>query len=301
MALPSISPPAINQQQLTQTTSAALLVTRYAQAIVTVIPTPTGLPDWYAPISADITTAQTHAQGWLDTLCPAVSTTVPGTIISFNAAFQTASAGILAVLQQISQQPAGLPSPAQQQAVNTFLTGIQAAASEQKNTVDGIVQQVNAFAAATNADQNRIAADLNVVATHITAAAGSIDQLQAIISESFLDGQDLGPCNVIVMINVQVSLKISGLNPDPTVISTVYAQAMLQNLLGNVQAAQTPLQLVLDGWSIMENKFAAVLTDLADASADELVPALQTLDFEAAQLQWQQLADFAATLVPSAT
>ena len=301
MSAPIISQPDITSTQVTDSISAAQSVTNYAQAAVTTVPQPDDMPDWFTPINADITVVKTHAQNWLNEICPAISNSIPESIINFNQNFQQSSSGILTLLQKIVQQPGSLPTMDQQKLVNNYLSSIQTNATNQSNVVNTILQNVKKAAANTNSDQQKIASDLNLIATKITSGAASIDQMQTAIGEGFLDNTTLGPCNVIVNINMNIVLKITGMNIDPTIICTVYANAILQNLLNNTQASQKCVQTIVDTWAIMQTKFSDVITDLADVASDQFTAYLQQLDFATAKIQWQQLADFASTLVQSST
>jgi hypothetical protein len=297
IAQPVISQPDISQDDLSNTISAANSVTNYAQAVVTAVPRITQPPAWYVPISDHLQAAQAHAQNWISNICPAVSNNIPQSIVDFNSTFSNDCQILLITLQAINNEPQSYPTAAQRNTVASNMADILSNIKHQQAVVAAAQKAVLDYATELNNDQNTLAADLNTVASKFTSGQASVSQMQATIGESFLDSSTLGPCNVIVNIDMNISFKVASLNLDETIITTVYAQAILQNQIGNTQAAQRAVQTIVDAWSILVQKYTAVISDLNDAADDEYAAMLAQLDLQTAQQQWQQLSDFAQTLI----
>ncbi len=283
----------MTQDDLSQALSSANSVTNYAQAVVTAVPDLPDPPAWFSPIQTDINTVQSHNQGWIDNVCPAVTATIPSSVIQFNIVFQSAATQLLALLQDIENQPASKPTPAQRTAVNNLLNTLIAAITTQKQAVCAVNSQVDTYAGYANSDQHLLAGDLNTVVQNISNGAKAVSDVTAAIGENFLDSQVLGPCSVIVNIDLNITIKVTQTEADPSLITTIYAKIILQNVIGSVQLAQIAVQNISDAWNILLNKYNTVLSDLQDASDDQYAEGFKQLDIETAQLQWQQLAAFA--------
>ena len=232
--------------------TAVSVVTNYAQASLTAVPRVSQPPDWFAPIAKDLLTAQGHAQGWIKTICPAVSSGLPKGIASFNHLFQSSARQIIAA-QDAILAAGGTPTAAQRAQVGSLIDALATALAAQQSSL-------------------------------------------AVIGENFLQSTQLGPCTAIVMIDMNISLLIGGVNADPTVVTLVLAQAIVQNQLTNAPAAEQAVQAIVDFWGTLAAKTKAVATDLSNAADNQYLTILSQIDIKVAQTQWQQLADFAATL-----
>ena len=288
--------PNLTQADLQQALNSATSVTNFAQAIVTAIPSISDPPSWYGPIQADISAAQTRAQNWIDNTCPAVTKTIPGAIIAFNGSFQSATTQLLNLLNEIDNQPGSKPTAAQRSTVSTQINNLISAVETQQKSVEQVRTQVAGYTASTNSDQQKIATDLGAATAKFTNGASAVSQVSAALGENFLDSQQLGPCNVIVNVNFNVSIKVDEVGADPTLVTTIYAKAILENVVNNVQGAQKAVQTVYDAWGILQSKFTAVLTNLNDATDDSYADDFKQLDIQTAQAQWQQLTTYAQGL-----
>ncbi len=285
------------KKNLNNNAGAASEVTKYAQATISAVPKLQNPPDWFVPIQGHLATAQGHAKNWLRNICPSVTANVPQGIVDFNASFQSKSNGILAILQEI-QSAGGQPSEQQRTNVAALFGDLTTAIAGQETALGSLQQQIKAYSTEIKADQDTLADDLGTVSARFVNAQVWIQQLNAAIGEHFLDGSVLGPCIAIVEIDMNVSFKVGGVGSDPSLVTLVFAKAILENQTGNSQAAQQALQSVLDTWTTLKVKNEAVISDLKDAEDAQYINVLAQVDLETAQAQWQQLADFASCLIP---
>ena len=275
--------------------TAVSVVTNYAQASLTAVPRVSQPPDWFAPIAKDLLTAQGHAQGWIKTICPAVSSGLPKGIASFNHLFQSSARQIIAA-QDAILAAGGTPTAAQRAQVGGLIDALATALAAQQSSLAVIGNELTTYSSAIKADQDRFGADLAMVSERFANSGDWIKQLTAVIGENFLQSTQLGPCTAIVMIDMNISLLIGGVNADPTVVTLVLAQAIVQNQLTNAPAAEQAVQAIVDFWGTLAAKTKAVATDLSNAADNQYLTILSQIDIKVAQTQWQQLADFAATL-----
>jgi hypothetical protein len=292
--------PALSQGDLSNATSQATTVTNYAQASITAVPQLQGSESWMPQVEKDVAAAQSNALNWLSNICPAMSAGMPREVISFNSDFQTASRQILSTLQEIISQPDGLPTSNQKDSVNAQLNTLVTKLTVLQDSANALLLSIGSFATALNTDQQRLAADLNTVLTQYAEGASFVRQISAIIGESFLNSTVLGPCNAIVMVDMNISLKVEQTGCPPDLISVIYIKTILGTQISNIQASQLSAQLILDSWNILNKKIAAVITDLGAASDDKYVAFIEQLDIINTQTQWQQLANYAQTLLPNA-
>jgi Bacillus haemolytic enterotoxin (HBL) len=298
MSIPVITTPDLHTADIDTARSAATSVTNYAQATITAVPRLTDMPDWFAPVQAAIDQTQAHSQNWITAICPAISTGLLQSIVDFSSRFSDSSNSLLAVLDSIESGP-GIPTASQKQEVSAMLASLISTISDQQKKAAAVLQQVAGYATTANQDQLSLAAGLNTVVNNLTNGQSSVSQLSTVIGNDFLDSNLLGPCSVIVTVNFDISVKVGALNLNPAIISTVYAKAILENILGNVQSAQKAVQTIVDAWSILQQKYSTVSQLLQDAAGDDYTNDFKQLDFETAQEQWQQLAAYAAGLLPS--
>ncbi|PWN57953.1 HBL/NHE enterotoxin family protein [Chryseobacterium viscerum] len=289
--------PDISQEDLKQTASSATVVTNYAQASITAVPVLRNMPDWYVPINTDIKTVQGNSRNWISQICPRISRQIPQTIIDFNGQFQRSGHNLGNIFGAISKQPSGKPTIAQRKSVTDLLSDILAQVNTQQKNVTETLSAVSAYVTTVNNNQQMLANDLSIATSKFLDGAKSVAEMTAVIGENFIDNNILGPCSVIVNINMNISLKVSGLNINPALITIIYAKAILENQLGNMRLSQLAVQNILDAWAITHKKFELVISDLNDAADDDYASCFKQLDFEVAQRQWQQLADFAQNLM----
>lgn len=275
--------------------NAVATVTNYAQATLTAVPRIDNPPDWYAPIGADLVAAQGRAKGWIGAICPAVTTGLPNSISSFNDLFQSSTRQILA-LQDAIVADGGTPSADQRSSVDTLIGALSSAFAAQQANTNVIGQEVTGYSSAIKADQDKLGTDLGTVSARFASGGDWIQQITTAIGETFLQATQLGPCSAIVMIDMNISLKIGGINADPTVITLVLAKAIVENQLTNAPVAEAAVQAIVDFWGSLAAKAQAVASDLKNAADNRYIAILSEIDFKVAQTQWQQLADFAATL-----
>lgn len=284
------------QAALQANANAAASLTNYAQATITAVPRVPNPPGWFAPMQADLATAQGHAQGWLQNICPAVTGGVPQSVVDFNGTFQSKSQQILDI-QAAIDSGGGQPTALQRSMVSTLLADLSQAFARRSAAVTALQGDIKSYSTNVKNDQDALQADLATVSNRFVSGHTWVQQLTAAIGENFLDTQVLGPCTSIVQIDINVSLQVGGVPADPTLILLVFAKSILENQIDNSQAAQQAIQAVLDAWTTLKVKADAVAADLKDAEDSEYLAVLSQIDLETAQTQWQQLSDFASGLL----
>jgi hypothetical protein len=284
------------EQILNSSNSAASAATDYAQAALTAVPRIPNPPDWFAPIQSDLTTAQTHAQNWLTNLCPAVTSGIPTGVVNFNNTFQSTSQQILGIQQDI-QNAGGSPTSDQRSSVASLFGSLITAMDNQQKTINSVQADIQTYLTDLKTDQNNLGNDLGTVADRFVSGHTWIEQLTATIGENFLNSTPLGPCIAIVSVDMNISIQIGGIGADPTLITLVFAKAILENQLSNSPAAQQAVQAILDTWTTLKVKSEAVISDLNEAQDSQYINIMSELDLETAQTQWQQLSDFASGLI----
>lgn len=284
------------KKSLQSNASAATTVTDYAQATVTAVPEVAAPPDWFEPMQNDLAISKEHAQSWLKKICPAITKGIPQGVIDFNQTFQTMSQQILD-LQQAIENGGGKPTADQRSSVDSLLVDLSTRFGSQADTVASLQTDLKTYSAQIKTDQDKLSSDLGAVSQRFTSGHTWIQELTEAIGDSFLDSQVLGPCIAIVNIKMDITLKVGGVEADPTLITLIFAKAILENQIGNSQTSQQAVQDILDVWATLKVKADAVASDLKDAKDSEYTNVLSQIDLETARTQWQQLSDFATELI----
>ncbi len=286
--------------QLGAAAGAARTLTDTAQATLTAVPRLPDPPAWFQPIAADLATAQSHARSWLDQLCPAMTDTAPRSVLALAEENRSTLDGLIGEVAQLVASGAA-PTEDQRAAVDATLAAMTSALGAEASATAGLAQELSAYAADLAADQDRLGDDLGDVAQRFADAKAWITDLQATLGEHFLDSTALGPCLAIVEIDMAITLKVHGVSADPTVLSLVVARAILDSRVAALGQSLASVQEVEDAWATVGAKVGAVRTDLADAADADYLPILTGADLDTARQQWDQLATYASTLLPSST
>lgn len=284
------------ERRLNASVSAATAVTNYAQASVTAVPVIHDPPSWYGPCQADLDTAQTHAKYWLETLCPATTSGIPKAIESYGTVFQTEATTILSAIATIEKQKGLKPTPEQRKEVLGGLGTLLAALQKQHAAVAGWQGDLKTYTSDVQSDHDRLAQDVSMAAEKFVEGEKWIQEIQASLSEGFLDSQVLGPCNAIVTIKLDVSIKVTESGANPALFVLLYAKAILTNQADNVGQEGAALGDVLDSWQTLLAKLEAVTQDVKDADDGDLLAVVQQAQLDTARNQWKELSAFAAKL-----
>lgn len=286
--------PALKTSDLQTSRSSAQTLTNYAQATVTAVPDLPGTDDWLPPLQASIDTARAHAQNWLDNVCPAVTQGTPQGIIQFNVLFQEVS-------RQLQQLDAaiggGTPTAGQRQQADSLLQLLVSGSISQQAAAGARLESVSGYNSDLNRDQQALAASLDVAVGKLTGAAQAIRQIDAIIGTNFFDNNVLGPCSVIVTVNMNINVQLYNAGIDQNLISLVFARTILEAQAGNAKSAMQSAQSLHDAWAIVQGQFGTVRSALQDASDDAFAASFQQMDIAVAAQQWKELADFAQGLM----
>lgn len=275
--------------------SAMTTVSALAQASITAVPKLTGMPSWYAPIQASVDTAQKHSRTWLETICPAVSGGVPQAIVDFNSTFQTCSGTILSTIDAIGNST---PTPTQKSTISGAFTELLNAAKSRAKSAASVTKELTQYNADLVGDVRDLGTAIGTLEQHLADGNQYVQKIKSVIGDKFIDVESpFGPCNVIVMVNIDIQVKVTTVGAPQQAIAIVLAQALVDALDENVKNSMAPLQIVLDSWGTLQAKIAAVISDVSEAEG-EYVNILRDFDINAAQLQWNELATYAKTLLP---
>lgn len=169
---------------LTDATNSIASISAYAHALLNIVLTPatTPPPSWFGPLSTNLAAAQTHAQTWIETLGPAVSSTVPQAIINYSNLFTVATNDIVNILTESG----GEPDEAQQKQITQLFNMILTELRSDKQTVLDIQTQLQTFSANIQTDHtnlvtgsNSALADVALDETTIATIQGQIAQVTA--------------------------------------------------------------------------------------------------------------------------
>ena len=289
--------PGISTADLNNVFSSAKIVTNYSQAVQTAVPDIQNGELWALPIKADVSHAKANAAYWISSICPGITKEIPQSIIDFNQQFQTVYGTISNDLTQIQSQPNAIPTAAQKVDVDQSLNSLLDKITGLKSSAESLLSDISTFNVNLNNNQNQLNVDLNTVVGKFLNGASNVQTLTAMLNTNFLNCQVLGPCNSIVMIDFNINFKVVQTGADPDLISIIYTKTILETQIQNIQSAQTAAQLVLDTWTILNTKMASVIQDLNDTQDDGYANFIIQLDLDNAQQQWQQLAEYAQTLI----
>lgn len=284
----------LNVSSIGASRSAVQAVSEYAQGSITLVPALDDMPAWYAPVQAAITTSQAHSKTWLHTLCPAVTLGLPADIVGFSKTFKAESTKILTVLNKVGS---GASTPAQKQAVANALTAILADTQKFADKAASVKAQIAAYTEHLVADVDALGEATATLEQHLTDGNQYVQKLKQVYSENFVTVEgNLSPCNVIVMVDMDISVKVTMTGAPMQAVAIVIAQTLVGAVDQNVKQAMPAVQVVMDSWGTLQAKIAAVLTDLDGVSTD-IAGFLKQFDLQAAQDQWDALGIYANELL----
>lgn len=130
---------------LTNFYNSVVQITAYCHAAInTTLTYPDGdtPPDWFVTLNTNLVSAQTHAQTWLTTLQPDISSKVPQTIINYNTKFNNAVTDINTILNNASGDNL---SPGDTRKVQLFLKALVGQLTKDKDTMAAVQTQLQGF------------------------------------------------------------------------------------------------------------------------------------------------------------
>jgi hypothetical protein len=172
-------PVADTKDALTGSANANFAITAYAHALANV--TLQQLPsqgDWYATFVANLATAQTHAQRWVQDLGPAVFAKVPQAVIDYSNVFVAATDDVLGILGAID----GVPTPAQQQQINALLGALLTKAQTAEATLAQLQVSLTGFASDIEQDHTNLLTGQHSAQQEILDDQNLADQINAQIT-----------------------------------------------------------------------------------------------------------------------
>ena len=294
------------QDQLKAQAGTALPVTIYCQVVVTLLPAYTqGITD--VAIQTDLARLQTHVQAWTPDddgssdmpigLCGQVSGTLPRKFVDYGNSF-------LAAENDLRRAAGALGT-------NTADVGARDLLSQ---TIGGLLDQLNAIAAETEALRQAVAGFLGDLQTDLGAVQGdlarisaltreghaAIQQLTAVLKPGFVQPSVQSRCAVILTLDEQVSLQLTQIGTTaPDLVGLAFAQAALEGVTENAKAAQGAVDASLDGLGVLTGKYGSLKHALDGAGQAGIPGAIARLDIDVAARAWGQLRDFAADLIAS--
>ncbi len=126
-----LAPDNDSHRHLTDNFNGANLVTAYCHGLLNTVLSPAMNPPaaWFNTFESHLSTAQSHAQFWIDTLSPEVSAKVPQSILNYSGTFDPSIKALLNLLQQIEDEPTEAQAQEIVAVINNLLTVLQ----DQKN------------------------------------------------------------------------------------------------------------------------------------------------------------------------
>lgn len=276
--------PSTTESQLQGAGSTVSPVTEYCQALRTLV----SPYQAYVPASAQqvLHQSQQDAKSWSG-LCQRYTTDLPTAIVQVGNSYLQASGPLQTAADQLALDPSD------QNALSSLtqaLSGVQQTLQEQLDTLHTLQQDVVTFEQKIQQDEQQMTEVVNSLSGAALSAA------QATLSTQFLQSNVLGPCIAIVSINSQINLQLTNMDA-PEVVGVALLQALLSQLITLNGHATQALSAVLDSLSVLNVKYQAVLSDLAQATSDTLPAILQGLELQVSLQAWQQLVDYASGML----
>ena len=293
MLAPTVS---ATQNELSSSVTAAVAVTQYTQAAITLVPA------YYAALTGQWASLQTTLQDvvndastWPDTLCPAFTEAVPGLFTSFSGTFSQSAQALQNNVQALMQNA---NNTAARNALVAGLQSLLAALQQLGPPLNALQVQLIAFENTLGSDLSTIQSAISALQANIPNGPTVINNAQAALQINFLNTTALGPCNAIVEIDSSVSVNLTTiLSSAPQAIPVILINALLQQIEQSNTDAQTAMSTILDTWSALIGLYTAVINDVQNASGQQLGTILQQLQVTVSQTAWQQLATYAQNLI----
>lgn len=165
-------------------------LTTYAHTLLNIVPFPLDpQPSWFAPLNANLRSAQADAQRWIDTDGPAVAAGLPQTWIDYADLFIPTGRALANRVAQIKQNPGRIPTEAERQELLQLLGQLsnraqaaRAAAAELQGRLSRFAAQVEAQRSALTNDIKVADATLNDDEAQVLQLRDQLGQLQAKVS-----------------------------------------------------------------------------------------------------------------------
>jgi hypothetical protein len=282
--------------QMSAQVSAAQAVTRYAHAVVTLVPAyATAVTD--PNLGATLQSIEQNAATWTGGLCATATQVVPALFGGFNTAFQAALEQMLADVQQLTGDPS---NPAARAGLVQQLQQLVAALQPLGGQAAALQTALAAFQGTVQADHASMESALQALEDTQPETGAVIRSAQAALTPGFVASQQLSPCIVIVELDAQVAIRFTAVaGTVPQVAPVVLCHALLNALATQNESGTQALSGLLDTWAVVTGKYQAAVQALAEAEASQVGSILQELALQASGEAWQQLAGFAASIIQS--
>ncbi len=290
------------EQNVTRSLQSAALVTIYAAAmrfqVSPLLQLP--LPDWFAPIKADLDTAIVHARTWQDTLCGQVAIQVPQSLIDYNTVFQATANQIINLITEIEMSGPDATAEQRQQA-QQLLGALLKQLAKEASILGDLHGQIIQLMDQIQQDHDNIGQASATISQEIPNG-GSISQtIQSQLGNDFLDTQMQGTCSVYLSIKESIDIQIkTSAASCPEILPYVIALKVLEKAQSENEAATKALSNVVASWQLLQDLLQDVIDDLTKADDSQVLPILQQVDVQAAAKVWVNLQQFAANLLKTA-
>ncbi len=271
--------------------SASQAMTRYTQAIATLVPTYFSALSgpWKSQLSA-LQNIVHHAQMWTNNLCASYTQGVPNLFTSYNDAFQR-TAKTLFIQDQILRK-----NPHDSEANNALEIGLQTLKKQLQTLQKPLLEltpEVAKFETVMKGDHVYLDQIVGELASTVPGADQVIDSLQSLLEEPFFSCNALAPCHATVEMKSSVAVQLRlALQSAPPVVPVVILQALLEQMEPANEVMTNNLADVTEVFSVLDVKLQVVIEQLQRTDAGQMVDFLQQLALKDAALTWRQLAAY---------
>lgn len=298
--LPMLAPNlAQSKTVLTQTFSAAALVTVYAGAMRFVIgPMLVGVrfPAWFAPVRDTVHAAVENATNWMDDLCVDVTDAIPAGIIGFSDTFADV-ANQMVNLQTDIIMNGGVATPGQQKQAIGLLSDLRGKLGTITAPLQAAQKRILTLLAQINGDYKALGQAGMIVEHNIPDAMVISKDVSIRLGDDFLNVTPNGPCMVSVSMHETVLADITRMVGDHAeLLPYLLAQRLLARAQDDNSIASNAFSQLLNIWGYLGALVDDAIEDLAKGSGRDVPDVLRHADFAAARKVWAALAQTARDL-----
>ena len=154
-------------------------LTTYSHTLLNTVPFPLDpQPSWFPRLNADLQSAQTVAQRWVDTDGPAVAAGLPQTWIDYGDLFIPTGRELSIRVAQIKQNPGRTPTESERQALLGLLGQLSDRAQAQRTTAADLQGRLRVFASQVEEQRGELSKDIKVAEATLTDDEAQVAQLR---------------------------------------------------------------------------------------------------------------------------
>lgn len=285
---------ASSQPQLSDCVNATLPVTANALGLKYLVkPFSDKISD--SSIKQVLAIAQTNAAVWPNELCDTFSQSAPNLVIGFAPVFLQSLSALQADVSALELDASDSRAKAD------LVTGLGRLLDTLKSLNDqaaAMTPRLQAYSRTIQNDHTSVLGALNTLAHSLAGGATIVQQLNGVLATSFYQTQQLSPCIAILSLTESITLQLTQIGGNaPSLVPMAMCQALLNGLSLANEKASTSLSAILDSWAVLTLKYQAVIDSLKAATEQDLPALLISLDLDVAAKAWEQLNDFAHSLI----